>query len=98
MFLTAYSPLAQGEVLENTTLKEIGLKYGLNPVQVAILWEYQQDNVVTIPKSAKIEHMQSNLEAIEKELSEEDMQKISELQSPKGRLIDPDFAPEWDAA
>lgn len=98
MFLTAYSPLAQGEVLQNTTLKEIGLKYGLNPVQVAILWEYQQENVVTIPKSDKIEHMKSNLEAIEQELSEEDMQKISELQSPKGRLIDPDFAPEWDAA
>lgn len=98
MFLTAYSPLAQGEVLENRTLREIGLKYGLNPVQLSILWEYQQDNVVTIPKSDKIEHLKSNLDAIEKELSEEDMQKISGLQSPKGRLIDPDFAPEWDAA
>lgn len=98
MFLTAYSPLAQGEVLENTTLREIALKYGLNPVQLSILWEYQQDNVVTIPKSDKIDHMKSNLDAIEKELSDEDMTKISQLQSPKGRLIDPDFAPEWDAA
>ena len=98
MFLTAYSPLARGEVLENKTLQEIGAKYGLNAAQTAILWEYQQKDVVSIPKSGNIDHIKSNLEALEKELSDEDMAEIFDLQSPEGRLIDPDFAPEWDAA
>lgn len=98
MFLTAYSPLARGNVLENTTLREIGLKYDLNPAQITILWEYQTDNVVTIPKAGKFEHVEDNLKAIEKELSDEDMEKISGLQSPAGRIVDPDWAPEWDAA
>lgn len=98
MFLTAYSPLARGEALENETLKEVGEKYGLNAAQTAVLWEYQQDDVVTIPKSDNPDHIKANLEAIEKELSDEDVKKISDLQSPDGRLIDPEFAPQWDAA
>lgn len=98
MFLTAYSPLARGEVFENKTLFNIGEKHNLNAAQVAVLWEYQQDNVVTNPKSDNPDHIQDNLNAIEQTLSKEEMKKISELQSPEGRLIDPDFAPQWDAA
>ena len=98
LFLTAYSPLARGDVLDNETLKEIGARYDLNPVQVSILWEYQQDSVITIPKSDNPEHIKLNLEAIEKELSQEDMDKIFDLQSGEGRKVDPDFAPEWDEA
>lgn len=98
LFLTAYSPLARGDVLDNETLKEIGARYDLNPVQVSILWEYQQDSVVTIPKSDDPEHIKLNLKAIEKELSQEDVDKIFDLQSGDGRKVDPDFAPEWDKA
>lgn len=98
MFVTAYSPIARGKVFQDTVLKEIGMKYGKNPGQITLRWLVQQDNVAAIPKSATPDNIKSNLDIFDFELSDQDMKDIHNLASPQGRLVNPEFAPKWDAA
>lgn len=95
MMLTAYSPLARGEVIGDETLQEIGEKYGKSEVQVALRWLTQQENVCAIPKATTVEHQEANLNIFDFELSDEEMDEISGLDR-NDRKVDPDFGPEWD--
>jgi diketogulonate reductase-like aldo/keto reductase len=98
MALTAYSPLAQGAVLDDEVLTEIAEGHGVTTGQVALAWLLAQDNVLAIPKTASEQRAEENLAALEVTLSDEEVQRISGLARPDGRVIDPDFAPQWDAA
>jgi 2,5-diketo-D-gluconate reductase B len=99
MALTAYCPLAQGRVFEETVLQDIGGKYGKNGGQVALRWLIQQDGVVAIPRSSREKHASSNIDIFDFELSPDDMETIAALADPNGRVISPEgLAPEWDGA
>ncbi|WP_336135593.1 aldo/keto reductase [Natronomonas amylolytica] len=80
--LTAYSPLGEGELVDDEVLAAIGARYGKSPAQVAIRWLIQQDNVVTIPKSVTPAHTRENIDVFDFELSEREMQRIAELEGP----------------
>jgi 2,5-diketo-D-gluconate reductase B len=96
MVLTAYSPVAQGEVLDDEVLGETAEAHGVGPAAVALAWLLGQDRVVAIPKAASAEHQAANLEAAEIRLTDEERARIDAL--PKSRrLVEPDFAPDWDA-
>ena len=92
--LTAYSPLARGEVLENETLKSIGEAHGKSAGQVALRWLMDQQNVVAIPKASSEKHLRANLGIFDFTLTADDMSRIDALECGK-RLIDPGFAPDW---
>ena len=77
--LTAYSPVARGGVLNDTTLREIGEACGKTPAQVALRWLIQQEKVAAIPKAASEEHLKSNLDVFDFELSGEEMERIFAL-------------------
>ncbi|MFT4892328.1 MAG: 2,5-diketo-D-gluconate reductase B [Candidatus Nanohaloarchaea archaeon] len=94
MMLTAYSPLARGDVLGNKTLQNIGEKHGKSEVQVALRWLIQQDNVSAIPKATSEEHIVQNLDIFDFELTGKEMETISEL-AGNDRKVDPDFGP-WN--
>jgi diketogulonate reductase-like aldo/keto reductase len=95
MLFTAYCPLAQGKLLGNDTLKRIGNQYGKHEVQVALRWLLQQDKVIAIPRSSSEVHAKSNLDIFDFSLSEDDMRAIDKLRGTT-RVVDPDFAPDWD--
>lgn len=97
MVLTAYSPLAHGEVPGDRVLGEIGREHGASAAAVAIRWLIQQEGVAAIPRTSDPEHCRDNFSAVEIELSAEEMDRISDLARPDGRVIDPaGLAPEWD--
>ena len=96
MAMTAYSPIGQGKVFEDDVIKQIASKHGVSPAQIALRWLVDQDSVVAIPRSSSDAHIESNFKISEIKLSEEDTGRIDALRSPKGRLIDPDWAPDWD--
>lgn len=96
MMLTAYSPLARGDVIGNEALKEIGDKYGKSEIQVALRWLIQQKNVAAIPKASTEEHIEQNFNIFDFEISENEMRIIDELKRKNDRKVDPDFAPDWD--
>ncbi|WP_252698806.1 aldo/keto reductase [Natronosalvus vescus] len=76
VMLTAYSPLAEGRVASDGTLRTIGDRYGKSPTQVALRWLTQQEDVIAIPKASGIEHLQSNIQVFDFELTPEEMDRI----------------------
>lgn len=95
MFLTAYSPLARGRVIQDEVLDSIGQQYGKSGAQVSIRWMLQQDDVVVIPKAASTGHRKANFDVFDFELTDDEMERISDLARGE-RLIDPSFAPDWE--
>ncbi|MFI4910324.1 MAG: aldo/keto reductase [Sedimentisphaeraceae bacterium JB056] len=83
--ITAYSPLARGEVFEDETLKEIAEKHSKTPSQVSLKWLIQNGHIV-IPKASSEKHLRENME-LDWELSCEDMKKIDNIKKDE-RLID----------
>jgi diketogulonate reductase-like aldo/keto reductase len=74
----AWSPLAQGEVLDDPTLAEIADAHGRTPGQVTLRWHLQIGNIV-FPKSATRERIVENFELFDFELSGEELQRIEGL-------------------
>lgn len=99
MTLTAYSPLAKGQVVGNATLAEIGRRHGKTEAQVSLRWLQQQEAVNAIPKAASPEHRRANFEVFDFQLTDEEMETIHGLARPDGRLTSPaHVAPDWDEA
>ena len=59
IILTAYSPLAQGQIVNGRfkILDSIAEKYQKTAVQVAIRWLLDKPNVITIPKATSKSHL-----------------------------------------
>ena len=76
LMLTAYSPLAHGGAVRDDMLRDIGVRHGKSPAQVALRWLVQQENVATIPKSTSHEHLADNLAVFDFELSDREMAAI----------------------
>lgn len=91
--ITAYCPLARGDVFKNKTLKEIAEKYNKNPGQISLRWLIQK-GIIIIPKSEKETHIRNNFNITDFNLLEEDMTTIDNIKIHE-RLIEPGFA-EFD--
>lgn len=87
--LEAWSPLMQGQLLDHQVLKEIADKYGKSIAQVILRWDLQ-NGVVTIPKSTKEHRIVENATVFDFELTDEDMQRIDELNQNYRVGPDPD--------
>jgi 2,5-diketo-D-gluconate reductase B len=90
--LTAYSPIAQGKVLEDAEIRAVAEGHGKSPVQVTLRWLLQQDKVAAIPKAASAGHREANLDVFDFELSDDEMQRIADLADAADRIIDPPWA------
>ena len=83
----AWSPLAQGEVLDDPAITRIADAHDRTPGQVVIRWHLQLGNVV-IPKSVTPERIEQNLAVFDFELDDEEMGEIEALDA--GERIGPD--------
>ncbi|QIW20293.2 aldo/keto reductase [Bacillus thuringiensis serovar andalousiensis] len=87
--MEAWSPLMQGQLLDNETLQEIAHKYGKTTAQIILRWDLQNE-VVTIPKSTKEHRIVANADIFNFELTKEDMEKIDALNENHRVGPDPD--------
>jgi 2,5-diketo-D-gluconate reductase B len=94
--VTAYSPLARGKVPRDETLRAIGEAHGKTAGQLALRWLLDKPNVSTIPKASSHERRVENFEVFDFELSDDERARIDALPKDE-RVIDPGFAPDWDA-
>lgn len=74
----AYSPLARGGLEGNKTLERIAKKYGKSPQQVTLRWCIHH-GTVPLPRSVNPEHVRSNLDVDDFELSESDIDEINSI-------------------
>lgn len=85
----AWSPLAQGELLDNEVLTQIAEKHGKSTAQVILRWDLQNE-VVTIPKSTKEHRIIQNADVFDFELNAEEVEKINALNQNHRVGPDPD--------
>ncbi|MEM9221807.1 MAG: aldo/keto reductase [Pseudomonadota bacterium] len=97
MGLTAYSPLAQGKVARDPVIGEIAERHGVLPAAISVAWLLSQDNVIAIPRSSSPERIAGNFKALDVHLSEGEIDAITALRRPDGRVVNPSFAPDWAA-
>ena len=74
----AWSPIAQGWVLEDPTISRIAEKVGRTPAQVVLRWHIQRGDIV-FPKSVTPSRMKENFEIFDFELGSEAMDAITAL-------------------
>ncbi|MFY0684945.1 MAG: aldo/keto reductase [Balneola sp.] len=96
LMVTAYSPLAQAKILENSLISDLAEKYGKTPAQISLRWLIEQEQVVVIPKASSKEHLEANLDIYDFVLEDDDFYAIDELPKDQ-RIVTPDFAPDWNA-
>jgi len=87
--LEAWSPLMQGQLLDDPTLKDIAAKHGKSVPQVILRWDLQ-NGVVTIPKSTKEHRIAENAAIFDFALTEDDMARIDGMNQDKRVGPDPD--------
>ncbi|HUA49154.1 MAG TPA: aldo/keto reductase [Solirubrobacteraceae bacterium] len=83
----AWSPLGQGELLDDPVIEEIASHRDRTPAQVMLRWHIQLGNVV-IPKSVTPSRIEENFHLFDFDLGDEEMQRLSELD--RGERIGPD--------
>ena len=82
----AWSPLAQGDVLDDEVIGRIADTHERTPAQVVLRWHIQLGNIV-FPKSVTPARIEENLDIFGFHLSDEEMGEIEELDA--GERIGP---------
>jgi 2,5-diketo-D-gluconate reductase A len=75
----AWSPLAQGAVLEDPTVTAIAAGHGVSPAQVILRWHLQQRRII-IPKSVTPSRIRQNLDVFGFELRDTELAAIDALE------------------
>ncbi|WP_205174713.1 aldo/keto reductase [Bacillus pakistanensis] len=87
--LEAWSPLMQGQLLDNDVLQEMANKHNKSAAQIILRWDLQ-NGVVTIPKSTKEHRIVENANVFDFELTKEEMEIIDGLNQNLRVGPDPD--------
>jgi 2,5-diketo-D-gluconate reductase B len=92
--LTAYRPLAKGEVADDPVIGEIAAAHDATPAQVALAWLVGQEPVSAVPKASSPERRRENLAALELELTAEERASIDALPKDR-RYVETEWSPDW---
>jgi len=87
--IQSWGPFAEGKnnIFHNEVLSGIGIKYNKSVAQVILRWLTQR-GIIAIPKSVRKERMAENFNIFDFELSTEDMQTISALDTNASLFFD----------
>ncbi|MFD6418107.1 aldo/keto reductase [Streptomyces sp. NPDC060194] len=85
----AWSPIAQGKVLDDPTIADIARRHGRSAAQVTLRWHLQRGDIV-FPKSVTRKRVEENFDLFDFELSGDDVAAISALNRDERIGPDPD--------
>ena len=77
----------QGQILPEPRVQELAAKYHKTPAQIVLRWDLQHE-VVTIPKSIRVDRIVENTQIFDFELSQEDVDSLDALDA--GKRVGPD--------
>ncbi|KUI31130.1 oxidoreductase [Mycobacterium sp. IS-1496] len=82
----AWSPIAQGQVLDDSTVTRIAEASGKSPAQVVLRWHIQRGDII-FPKSVTPQRIQENFDLFDFELGGADVDALSALdKGEQGRI------------
>jgi 2,5-diketo-D-gluconate reductase A len=87
--IEAWSPLAQGLVLDDPTIVSIAKAVGKTPAQVVLRWHIERGDIV-FPKSVTPARIKENIDIFDFELSAADVEDITVLDKNERTGPDPD--------
>lgn len=76
--IMAYSPIEQGRLLDHKALQAMAKEKEVTTAQIAIAWLLHQENVIVIPKSSRIEHVEQNYAALNITLSAAELSALND--------------------
>ena len=85
----AWSPIAQGRVLDDPVIRSVAEKYGKTPAQVVLRWHIERGDIV-FPKSVTPERVRENFAIFDFELAADDVETITSLDRGERTGPDPD--------
>lgn len=85
----AWSPIAQGKVLDDPAINRIADRVGRTPAQVTLRWHIQRGDII-FPKSVTRKRVEENFALFDFDLSEGDIGEISALNRNERTGPDPD--------
>jgi 2,5-diketo-D-gluconate reductase A len=85
----AWSPIAQGKVLDDPAIVRVAERVGRTPAQVTLRWHIQRGDIV-FPKSVTRSRVEENFALFDFELSDDDMREITALDRGERTGPDPD--------
>jgi 2,5-diketo-D-gluconate reductase A len=85
----AWSPIAQGKVLDDPAILRVAERYGKTASQVTLRWHVQRGDIV-FPKSVTRSRVEENFDIFDFELSEDDLREITALDRNERTGPDPD--------
>jgi 2,5-diketo-D-gluconate reductase A len=85
----AWSPIAQGKVLDDPTLRQIGEAHGKSPAQVTLRWHLQRGDIV-FPKSVTRSRVEENFDVFDFELGDDEVKTVTALNRDERIGPDPD--------
>jgi 2,5-diketo-D-gluconate reductase B len=94
LVLTAYQPLAKGQVSRDPTLNAIAGKHNVTAAAIALAFLMKEGHIV-IPASSGERHLSENIRALGVALSTNEMNEIRKLERGL-RVINPVKSPAWD--
>lgn len=88
----SWSPLGQGQLLTDATIKSIAQKHGRSSAQIIVRW-HLDSGLIVIPKSVTPARIRENFNVFDFRLDADDMNKLAALDSAEGRIgPDPETA------
>eukprot|EP00090_Calanus_glacialis_P025013 TRINITY_DN3885_c0_g1_i1.p1 TRINITY_DN3885_c0_g1~~TRINITY_DN3885_c0_g1_i1.p1 ORF type:complete len:286 (-),score=89.24 TRINITY_DN3885_c0_g1_i1:442-1224(-) len=87
-----YSPLAKGRVVDDPVVKQVAKEKGVTAAQVVIRWSLQRE-IITIPKSTKVDRVTENFNVLEFALNLEQMSMLDSLDRDMRVTWDPSTVP-----
>lgn len=95
--VTAYCGMAVGRVFSDPMLKAIARRQHREVAQVVLRWLVQQEGVIALSRTTKLERLRDNAAIFDFELTEDEMAAIATLVRPGSRIVNPPgLAPAWD--
>jgi len=89
--IESWSPLGQGQEINNPVIAEIAKKHGKTPAQTIIRW-HLDEGLIVIPKSVTPHRIHENFGVLDFKLDQDDLAKIAALDNPRGGRMGADPA------
>lgn len=81
----AYSPVEQGRLLRDATLRSVAARHGVEPAAAALAWCLRGPDVIAIPKAGTAAHVEANCRALDVALTETDLAELDRAFPPPRR-------------
>ncbi|WP_161888387.1 aldo/keto reductase [Pontibacter russatus] len=82
MAFIPWNPINAGNIGALEKLQQVGRKHGATAHQVALSWLlHHAPNILLIPGTSKVQHLEENYEAVSIALTDEDMQLLDSIRS-----------------